>query len=838
MNKLYSFLLLTAVTFGLSARELSPSEALARVDNRTSVLKTLSKGSQAGPRLALEIKMPARKDMAALYLFDTGSATMIVSANDVAKPLLGWADNGEITERNMAPGLRYWLDFYAAQIEWAVNNNVATVQSAASESRAAVSPLIKTTWNQSAPYNNDCPEFSGSRSYTGCVATAMAQAMYFYQWPVKAQGGTVSYTSQYPSSQDPEFEKSISYNFDNATFDWSDMLLNYVPASGSQAANYNSTQAAAVAELMYACGVSVQMAYSTQESGAASVAIAPALYKYFNYAPTAIMPQRSFYTDEDWEALVYNELAQGNPVLYGGQSIDGGHQFICDGYQNGYYHFNWGWSGQSDGYYLLSALDPESQGAGGSTSGFNFDQDICIGLKTSATAPQYLICCSGNFMTEGLLDNEEEGLYSQTVSLGTELTIVSSNYFANFGCRAAEGKFGVLLTAADGSTTKLYATTSSIDVVEKATVSSYTVTLPSSLSAGTYDMTPIFLPEGESDPINVICPPSGVQSLTLTVEGSEATIGVGTAPQVTVSKASFKSEVYDGSYFSLDFTVANQGSTDYYGTWSAVLLQDNEEEALTEQLVPVSLSAGQTETFNLVGMFTSVSGQALQGEYQVVFVDATTNNVIEPQTTLTVNVNAEQYTEPQLSVSLTLDQSAQDIDASSIKFKGTVECTSGYFSGQLTLAIFGNGSSTSIYTTYTDFLFVGEGQSTTFDLNVDLGSVAIEGNTYQAGMYNGQNSVSSYLAFTVTSGLDDITAGSDTQFRVYPVPARDVLTIQAPAPIEQLDIYDLSGRPMLPTAAPHAGETTVNVSDYPAGHYFIVLRTANGETFRRHIIVD
>lgn len=837
MKKPLFLLLLGAAALSLSARELSPSEALARVGTFSN---TLSKDASSQPTLAAEVKMPSNASTAAVYVFDTSNGYMIVSANDVARPLLGYSDRGAIDKGNMAPGMKYWLDFYAAQIEGAVRSGASTVQSTSTiATHQAISPLVKTTWNQSTPYNNKCPEFSGTHSYTGCVATAMAQAMYFYQWPAKAQGGTVSYTSQYPSSEDPEYETNVELNFDNVTFDWNDMLLNYVAASGSTPANYTSAQADAVAELMYACGVAVRMDYSTEESGASSVSLAPALYKYFNYAPTVVMPQRGFYTDADWDALVYNELANGNPVLYGGQSIDGGHQFICDGYQDGYYHFNWGWSGESDGYYLLSALDPESQGAGGSTSGFNFDQVICIGLQTSGTTPAYLIYCSGNFMTQGLLNNEEEeGTYTQTVSLGSSITIESSGYFGNFGCKLAEGKFGVLLTAEDGSTTTAYGSTTTIDVVENSTVQSYNITLPSDLASGTYEMTPIFLPEGESDYINIICPPAGIQSLTVTVSGSQATIDVGTAPSVNVTQAAFKSEVYDGSYFSLDFTVQNQGTTDYYGTWSAVLVQDGEEEALTEQLVPVSVEAGATQQFNMVAMFTSVTEQSLAGEYQVVFVESTTNNVIEPQNELTVNVNSASESEAQISVTLALDEDSQNIDASAVKFKGTVECTSGYFSGQLTLAIFGNGSETSIYTSYTDFLFVGAGESTTFTLTADLSSVAVAGNRYEAGMYNGQNSVSPYVSFSVTSAINDVQAASQPEFKVYPVPARDVVTVEAPAMIEQLDIFAISGQEVVKLNAVNSNSATVNVSNLAAGHYFIVLRTADGNTLRRHIIVD
>lgn len=186
---------------------------------------------------------------------------------------------------------------------------------------------------------------------TGCVATAMAQVINYHKYPEKGIGSN-SYTTTTSGL-------SVSFNFGATTFDWDNMADIYSLSSTAE-------QKTAVATLMKACGVSVNMDYGTGASGAMSAFVPAALVNYFGYDKATAYRERIWFSGQEWEDLVYNELATVGPVYYGGTTArNEGHAFVCDGYRaDGFFHINWGWGGQSNGYFRLSALDPSSHGIG------------------------------------------------------------------------------------------------------------------------------------------------------------------------------------------------------------------------------------------------------------------------------------------------------------------------------------------------------------------------------------------------------------------------------------------------------------------------------------------
>lgn len=358
-----------AAFFGANAAQLTPEEALQRAVAAPQA-KAMAKPMTAADTPVLVYTEEVNAQPAA-YLFDRGEGNgyLIVSADDEVAPLLGYSDAGIIDVTDMPDGLRYWLGYYAAEIENVRTNGTVSVL-AASPARKAIAPMVATRWNQSAPYNNMCPTSGSDRCVTGCVATALAQVMKYHNWPPKGQGSN-SYTWK---------NSTLSLDFSTVTYDWDNMLDVY--DSSATAAQNN-----AVANLMYSCGIAVNMNYGTGASGAVSKNCGNALVNYFNYDASLRYLERDFYALSDWEDEVYNSLASGCPVLYGGQSESGGHEFVCDGYSSdGYFHFNWGWGGMSDGYFRLTALNPGAQGIGGAGSGagYNFGQDIIVGIKPYA----------------------------------------------------------------------------------------------------------------------------------------------------------------------------------------------------------------------------------------------------------------------------------------------------------------------------------------------------------------------------------------------------------------------------------------------------------------------
>ncbi len=204
-----------------------------------------------------------------------------------------------------------------------------------------VDPLLSTLWNQGTYYNQLCPtdpNGPGGHVWAGCVATAMGQVMKYHDHPDQGTGSHSYYAAGYGTQ---------SANFGVTTYEWSSMP------------NQINSNNLPIATLLYHLGVSVDMQYSPNGSGAYSSDARDALVDYFSYSPNAqLLPKNSF----PIETFIYklqNELNLNRPVYYSGSGSGGGHAFVCDGYQgDDYFHFNWGWSGYGDGYFYLNNLNP------------------------------------------------------------------------------------------------------------------------------------------------------------------------------------------------------------------------------------------------------------------------------------------------------------------------------------------------------------------------------------------------------------------------------------------------------------------------------------------------
>ena len=348
--------------------------------------------------------MPAQSDY---YVFNVGDEAgfVVVSGDDRTEAILGYADSGCIDEDNMPDGLRSLLDGFSEQLAWLdlQDGETATSDKAAAPRKAparmAISPLIRTRWNQGSPYNLYCPEINSAKTVTGCVATSMAQLMYFYQWPQSACTAIPGYSTTTKDENKANYELNLD-GLTSTTFDWNAMTTTYNNSSSNEAK-------VAVAKLMQYCGWSLQMKYGLSANGGSSaynVSIAEALKEYFGYDSGIRSVFRQFYTYQDWVSLIYSELAASRPVVLGGQSIGGGHSFVCDGYDTGdYFHINWGWGGSSDGYFRLSALNPYEQGVGGSSTldGFSCGQEAVIGIQTpTGNSASYCLSLERCYLTD------------------------------------------------------------------------------------------------------------------------------------------------------------------------------------------------------------------------------------------------------------------------------------------------------------------------------------------------------------------------------------------------------------------------------------------------------
>ena len=815
MKKLSIIALLLPMGLSLSAHQLSPSEALSRVTKETSATKSL-RGVRYNPTPLMTVKAPSDKAMTGLYVFDTdGNGYIIVSADDCAVPLLGYSDSGRFETDNLPPQLKSWLEFYADQIAWASKRGVTLrVNTLGATAKAAIAPLTKSKWNQSAPYNDDCPLDNGKRSVTGCVATAMAQAMYYHQWPAT---GTGSHSYTWNNS-------TLSVDFGTTTYDWSAMTDTY-DSDSSEAAK------SAVATLMYSCGVSVDMDYSSDESGASAMSMGTSLYKYFNYDKSMASPQRSFYGDAAWENLVYDQLAQNLPVLYGGQSSEGGHQFICDGYDGqGYFHFNWGWGGMSDGYFLLSALNPLDQGIGGSASdsGFNYDQSILINMKPAVADSKVtpLIYCYGNLESE-----------STNVNLGDDLSVKSSDGFFNFACTDIEGYFGLKLVSSNGTVTYVKRD-GKLGLGSISGYAGYSVKLPSDLADGTYTATPAFLPDGESEWADILCPLSGVTSLTLTVSDGVATVATNSSNQPEVSNFTLNTPLYIGDDFSVSFTMTNTGDTEYFGEYLLYLFdEDGTEVGPSADINTIDLQPGESADITYVtkfpssystseGTVTVEPGEYILGLFthftnQQIYIYDTPVSLSEAPTTTTLQVNA-----------FTVNNGKPVVNTDAVEFEGTVECTEGYYAGKITVAVFKDGTNETNMTGKSGEVFIPEGSSADFTAKVDITS-AVDGEGFFAIVYAGSKEISSAYHFKVAA---DGVATIDEAEGIVITSYGDCIKVASEQPLANVTVYTVDGMAVVQSAGNGSREATLSTSGLQRGDYIIFAKDINGQVKTLHIM--
>lgn len=378
----------------------------------------------------------------AFYVFnaDSGHGFVVVSADDHTRPVLAYADSGSFPVDSLPGNLRAWMGTYQQQIQYLVataakragaqgtptepaaqeslTTGAPTVGAAhplghpsshplglprlgegpfasapasstphsslltpnsSNSSRSPVSPLLTSRWNQGEPFNEYCPILLGyGKAVTGCVATAMAQTLYYHRAEsVTATTATIpgyDYDANGYSLRLSDIDKG-------ETIDWDNMLDDY---SGEIA----FWKKAAVANLMLLCGQAVKTSYNTAANGGSSASmllIPNALRDYFGYDKSTTFVERDYYSASSWDNLVYGELSHGRPVIYGGlTSTDGAHCFVVDGADgNGYYHVNWGWGGSCDGYYLLSVMTPadEDSVVEGLDDGFQYHQQAIINAE-------------------------------------------------------------------------------------------------------------------------------------------------------------------------------------------------------------------------------------------------------------------------------------------------------------------------------------------------------------------------------------------------------------------------------------------------------------------------
>ena len=406
---------------------------------QTIALQALcSSNLQAGgaKKAAANIAVEKYKSLAMVNVYGIkGKGVVFISKDDDIEPVLGISDE-DFDVNNMPCGMKWWLNTANKSLE---RMKAKGITYSANPMAASGRPtyFIKTYWNQDKPFNNLCPQINGSAAPTGCIATAMAQIMKYYQYPATSKGTGIYSVTTYKDKNDKEgttkwYKRELGH-----TYQWTAMLSSY----GIVSEDEND----AVATLMADAGAASQMNYQANGSGTIEWYAAKGFAENFRYDSLAISClQRDFYTDAEWMEMVRKEMEAKQPVLYcGSDEIEGGHAFLLDGIQeDGKVHVNWGWGKSGDGWFDIDVLRPNITGFTG--EGFNIGQSMVLGFKQQETpsADEENI---SQWVTDG---------YSFYIS-NNELHVKLTNAY-NYSHRVFEGRLDIVLQGMGDNSSKLY----------------------------------------------------------------------------------------------------------------------------------------------------------------------------------------------------------------------------------------------------------------------------------------------------------------------------------------------------------------------------------------------
>lgn len=460
-HTLLLFLLLVAMPVLAENRSFRQAREIAE---RHAAKNGAHIGQQSVKRAKVLNKQQSTTSSRGYYVFphDGNCGYTIVSGDDRMPEIVGYSTTDTYSEENMPDGMKHLMQAYEAMATALANGDAKAERCLAEKEALAadstywqprVAPLLAdVVWGQTEPYNNLCPMYDGQRrTVTGCVATAMAQLMMYYQYPQMLK-------SDIPAYQTDSYQLDMPSVSAGERYDWDNMLPQY---SGSA---YTAAQANAVAKLMYHCGLSFEADYGPSTSAWCRPNV---LVKYWGYDPDVIRPlYREKFSLREWTAILDAELQALRPVYYRGCSTtSGSHAFLCDGADgNGLYHINWGWSGWSNGYFDITVLNSDYSGAESATApadGFNYTCSMIVGIMPDngvADAPlivtPLLTAAKNEWVGCDLLTTERaDANWSFRLSIAAE--------FANYERTAFDGYVGVGLKDESGiylplSTSKIY----------------------------------------------------------------------------------------------------------------------------------------------------------------------------------------------------------------------------------------------------------------------------------------------------------------------------------------------------------------------------------------------
>jgi len=784
-----------------------------------------------------------------IFNVDDSSGFIIISGDDCTVPVLAYSDNGKINSNNLPAAFIKLLEKYKKQIKYIRANNISQTDKVKAKWQTlqmdtkyksgndikSVDPLLTTTWSQSPYYNDMCPKkyFWSERAVTGCVVTAMAQIMKYHNHPYQGSGFHSYVEDDYGT---------LFVNFGITEYDWSNMP-NWLDSYSS------STEIDAIATLMYHCGVSVEMNYDVDISGISSLEpVANALKNYFQYENTVAFVKRSDYNYSNWITLLKNELENNRPIEYGGIGSGGGHAFVLDGYSGEYFHINWGWSGQSDGNFLIDVLDPSNLGTGGGEGGYNSNQQAIIGIKQKPDTNYQLELCSS-------ITTSSNPVY-QFLSFDVNLDIVNSG-LTNFN-----GDYCVALFNSEGTFIDY------IEILENKSLTAgyhYTngLTFHSdglNVYPGTYQLG-VFYRIFDGNWI-VIKDGSYQNFINMQIESPFPENDIKLFDSIKTTPIPIVTEQ------SIDVwtDIANYGSTTYEGTFAVGLydIEGNLSE-LIDYDSTIVLDAGYHYTNGLT--FHSDNIISEPGSYMIAIIDIpkgdTMGHLIDPNNYLNpvfVNVISPPLTadiyECNDSVLVAYDLNyVFSNNQTTINTEGSnlhqaedmdyyiVSLPTGYnYTIDARLHDSYNSDNSNLYTCDVYFAYHdGNDWSDIYDDVLDSNIVINDGGElYFAVLPYFQGETGTYLLdMNIIRNIIDSTPElivKNDNIKLYPNPCKDKLFINSSQNIKLIEIFDVSGKKLITLKNLNTTYEKLNIKNYKPGIYFLKIFTDNEITTRRIII--
>ncbi|MBD5225632.1 MAG: hypothetical protein HDS68_06685 [Bacteroidales bacterium] len=822
--------------FAATGRTLTPEEALSRLRTDNMAMRATA-AATAQPKL-IHTSFTT-EGTPATYIFNSADnkGFMILPADDKAAPLLGYGDR-PVKADAMPPQLVWWLNEYAQEIEsynasgdnqgqsYAATSARTAAPSKAAD-RTAIAPLLTTIWNQDEPFNNLCPRSGLNLTYTGCVATAMAQVMKYHNYPDKGTGtGTCTVVNSYGV-------ETASYTMDlGVEFDWANMADSY---NG----NYTTAQGEAVATLMKACGYSVSMAYSTSASGAQSNAVPVALVDNFGYDKGCRFLERNHYPLTEWEQMVYDNLRDCGPVYYSGQAISGGHAFVCDGYStDGYFHFNWGWGGAYDGYFRLTALEPEGEGIGGFSGGYNTEQTAVFGIRkpvAGSELPQLQLTQISSMTAD------EDGS-----------RVLLDGPWANYNGRTMNTAFSLEFEPVDGGSTytrQLY-TYTEVPVFQGFSQFSFPKSYMSSLANGSYKLRILTQNEGSDKWLPVLHNINIPDYVVITKNGGTLTYVNPQPNTLTCVSAEFTVPFCFYTTGKISIEVKNDTDSEVPANVSVALLSGSTVVARSGGSF-FDLLPGISESRDFEFVMTYSDSFSYNTTYDIALYDTMSGKILKKLGTAHTSVG----TQPTITCqNFAMEGSTTAASLDNINFNATFTCTQGSYANDIVVGIFpttgGNAVADGVAQ---ETLFLNTGESAESHFHLDLSTICSLNTYYLALPYYvnyrlavsqltpqllpaaDDNQVIRFKA-TAYSGIEAVDA-DDAELRVYYNSPLKTAVVNGAADITGVTVFTADGT-LIPAATSADGATvTVDLSTAPAGVAIIHATDTSGNTVTSKIMV-